>query len=98
MWYESNGVRYDVLPLSPSDLGAEAKVVYYNIEDLNMAKLAKSKAIDLGQLQDTYTLAKKTLASDAKALAKAQDVFERSKKQYQDSFEALKSAARTVLD
>ena len=63
-----------------------------------MAKQPKAKAIDLGALQDHHNLTKKTLATDAKALAKAQDMFERSKAEYQQAYEALKAGSRAALD
>jgi hypothetical protein len=62
-----------------------------------MKETTKPKAIDLGALQNAFNAAKRQLNADAKALAKAQESFDRSKKAHQEAHEALKAAAHTVL-
>jgi len=62
-----------------------------------MKNPANPKAIDLGALQNTLNATKRQLSTDSKALAKAQESFDRSKKAYQEAYEALKAAAHTVL-
>ncbi len=59
---------------------------------------SKNKAIDLGALQDHHNTTKKQHIADSKALEKARDSHDRSRKAYLDAAEALKAAARTVLD
>jgi hypothetical protein len=61
-------------------------------------KHPKSKSIDLGALQDALALAKRAYATDAKALEKSRDSYERSKKTFQEAHEALKAGSRAVLE
>lgn len=63
-----------------------------------MTKQPKQKSIDLGALQDHFNVTKKAFVADAKALAKAQDNFDRSKAAYQAANDALKAGSRAVLD
>jgi hypothetical protein len=56
-----------------------------------------TKSIDLGALQATFVVARRQHAVDAKALARAQDAEERSRRAFAEAQEALKNAARTVL-
>lgn len=54
-------------------------------------------AVDLGTLQTALTLARRTHASNAKALAKAQDAHQRSKKSLEDTTANLEAASRAIL-
>lgn len=56
----------------------------------------KNKPVDLGALQSSYEAAKKKLASDAKALSKAQDQFDRSKKEFEAADAAMRQGFRAV--
>jgi hypothetical protein len=60
-------------------------------------KAPKTKAIDLGALQDDYNTRRKEYLADAKALEKAQIAFDESSKAYHASIDALKNGSRTVL-
>lgn len=55
-----------------------------------------SKPVDLGALQSNHDAAKKKLAVDAKALQKATDQFDRSKKDFEAADIALKQGFRAV--
>jgi hypothetical protein len=61
------------------------------------SRAPKAKSIELGALQDAYLNAKRTYELNMKALAKAQDTFDRSKETYRSSHEVLKAAAHNIL-
>lgn len=58
--------------------------------------ITKNKPVDLGALQSAFETAKKKLNTDAKALTKAQDQFDRSKKEFEAADAALKQGFRAV--
>jgi hypothetical protein len=62
-----------------------------------MKMVAKAKSVDLGELQDAFTAARRTAEADAKALAKAQDAADRSRAAFAAATEALKAGSRLIL-
>lgn len=61
-----------------------------------MTKNLKIRPVDLGALQQAHETAKKQLSTDAKALTKAQDQFDRSKKEFEAADAALKQGFRAI--
>jgi len=59
-------------------------------------KSPKVKPVDLGALQTNHESSKKQLAADARALTKAQDQFDRSKKAFEEADAALKQGFRAI--
>jgi hypothetical protein len=59
--------------------------------------MVKVKSIDLGALQDQFTAAKKQYDTDVKALVKAQDAVDRSRRAFLEAEQTLKEGTRTVL-
>jgi len=57
----------------------------------------KAKTVDLGALQDVFLAARQTAETDAKALAKAEEAADRSRRAAAEAHEALKAASRLVL-
>ncbi len=57
----------------------------------------KSKAIDLGLLQDALNLGQKNFTMAAKEVARAQEAFDRAKEKHDEAREALKAACRVII-
>jgi hypothetical protein len=58
----------------------------------------KTKAIDLGLLQDNLIATRHLLDQDTKALERAQLAFDKSKSDCFNALEALKNAIRVVME
>lgn len=61
------------------------------------SKVVKTKALDLGALQDEFVNSRSALVKDADTLQRATDRFHQTKKWYENAETALKEGTKAVL-